>query len=584
MRYTFPFILLMALCTSHGIWAQKVDIDREKFSFPRTVLPAEPLDKDVYFYEVKVDSDPSIEDYLSDEEIASGLLIEGMKQAYNQEKHFNVHLYTSTFIMGTPSIKSRVSETKDKDGRVSRHTYYSFTIKYTWDAYYESTKPDGSVLTEKEYIFSKDNPQEYSSKEYNSSAEVKQYLKVNLKALKSTLVKECVAYLNKKASSHLSYLVGYRQRTVNENLWNMDSKKHPENAAFQKNVALLLSAISELDFTSKPEGLEAKVAPAVDYFTQLSKGDTEDKQNRRLVFASAFNLGMFYNVMEQPIEAKKWGQFLIDSDVDKKDGQSIIDRAEKIELNLLANEVSTSRFARTIPKPTESQEIADTEETEETKEPEVAKFVQCLAVTDKDEEIEGYLINDFYNKPWEVQDGVLFVPNALFNDGDFSKKSIEKYSPKELKALSFNKMTFISVLYSDVSKLTDGNPLSATAKRRFVQVVQNGKYKLLRFYEEPSSMTVFSGSIPDDEIDPADMDFYPLMLKPDSDKAVLITTKMLEDLLAKNKPLFSRYQKGEFSVDGKPIDTKRGLLERLEAKTDLDENINLELLITELNK
>jgi hypothetical protein len=211
----------------------------------------------------------------------------------------------------------------------------------------------------------------------------------------------------------------------------------------------------------------------------------------------------------------------------------------------------------------------------------VRKATPSIIVNKDDSELEGYIINYSNSDPWEIQRSVRFVSAADYNDGKYEKKAIQKFDPKEIKAFTYEKKVFIPIYYSDM----ESGAISLSSKWYFAEVLINGKIvKLLNFYDSPPSLQV--GSLGEMERQKAALlKKGPgiILLEEGEEKAKNLTTMALEKIIEKNPELLKKYQSGEYSKDKKPVDMKRGLIEKLTARTELNENIDFMNLFNVLN-
>jgi hypothetical protein len=567
-------------------FAQKVDIDKEKYSVKRTYLPTQPVSNDIYFYQVDVSLPVSVSKYIKPEQVASNFNIEGFKQAQGQPNSIKITYNTNDFYISRNEITSRTEDIKDKDGKVTgKRTLYKNKVSYTFGSNYGVKAPDGSDII-KMTNYNNQDVKVYESNEFSTSKEAANSWNDNADAQKSKLINDFINNNVDGISRYLRNQFGYTKQTISSYLWTLDSKKHAENEKFQAMTKLVIEKLKSLTYEKRPEDLEASLKPAIDYFVTISKGDMSDKNNKKLVYAAVYNLSEIYYYLDEPVQSKIYAERLINDDLDKRDGKEAVKNADDLLEKFKINKTASTHFERVFPEidqslvPVVASSSASTMAAEAPKTP---RFLEGMVITLDDKEIEGVFINEFEKSPWEVQDGIRFIPMTLFNDGKYDKKSLTKYSPKELKGLAIAGKLFVPVLFSDISKLANGSPLGATTKKYFLEVQKDGKYKLLKYYESPANLTAFSGG---NSTGPKveNLGTMDLILVPGEDKAKKVTTSYLEELITPNASLFADYQKGKYSKDGKAINVKRGMLDRMAAKTDLDENIDLNAIIDVLNK
>lgn len=588
MKLFFKIIAIIFLLANQSSFAQKVDIDKLKFNIKRTLLPKKPQGENVYFYDVNLKSNATVRQHVSDDEIIAGIKIDGMVYAPNQPNSVLVNIVFSDFLINRNELITRTEETKDKEGKVtSRKNYYKTKITYTFGVNYDvknSQKQD--VISNINYM-SANNYRTYETSEFGSSSEANKYYLDNNLSIKSNILKDLTIEMGRTLSNFFSYEIGYKAQSLNEYLWILDSKKHEEFENHQKITRKLAEELQKFTEKSKVEDINTFFGPIIEYYTKLSKLDIEDKHQKKLVYASLYNLATLYYYLDDPIQSKIYAQRLIKDDIDEKDGKELVKNADYLIDLFKKNNKFSTHFEREIPNPDQALIPVKSASTQTLKTAEAVaqapRFVEGMVITNEDKEIDGYFFNEFENAPWEVQDGVRFIASSLYNDGKFDKKSVEKFTPKELKGLVVAGKIYIPALFSDVSKVINGNPLGATAKKYFLEVIKDGKYKVLSYHEAPPTTMAFSGTM-DPKVNTDNLEKLTVLLAPGEDKAKKITTSYLEEILATNKTLFDKYQKGAYSVDGKAINVKRDMIDRMTAKSSLDKNIDFMKIIEDMNK
>lgn len=586
MQKILKLVTAFLLFASVQSTAQRVDIDKAKFVIKRTFLPRNPLAEDVFFYGVNVKNSASVRQYLQEDEIASRIKIDGFQRADGQPNSVTINMNFDEFIVRKNELTSRTEETKDKAGKVTKSYYYRIKLTYTLGAAYEVKSPDSKDIVKYVNYYDNNDFKVWESSEYSTSAEANRYYNDNSASIRANILTNLVNGLTNRISSYLRYEIGFASQELNEYFWILDSKKHDEFENNQKITKQLIEEMKRFTANSKPENVDEHFKPYFDYFNKLAKLDMEEKGNKKLVYAALYNLSILSYYLDDPIQSKIIAERLIKDDIDEKDGKELVKNADYLIDVFKKNNKFSTHFERKIPEADVSlipKKNTISAANVKIVEAPAARFLEGFVITPDDKEVEGYFFNEFVNAPWEVQDGIRFIPASLFNDGKYDKKSIEKYSPKELKGMAVEKKLYIPILFSDISKLANGSPLGATSKKYFMEVIKDGKYKLLKYFEAPPSTMVFSGSM-DAKPNLDNLEVFTILLSPNEEKGKKLTTSTLEDALMTNKVAFDKYQKGEYSLNGKPINVKRDMIDRMTAKSSLDKNINLEAIMEELNK
>lgn len=445
--------LLLVLLISKNLSAQKVDIDRSWFKVNRTLLPKSPLGDDIKYFNVNVKSNATFRLYIPDNEVVSKVDIEGFALSTKPDNAIQVNIKLNEFmIKKNEVINTRTEDVKNKEGKViSQKKYYQLKLTYTLNTEYDVINGKNNEVLEPQTIYHRQlNELTYKGEEVTSYAIAAKQYNDNGVAIRSKIINDEINNLIYRINGTLSFKYGYARVKTENFLWEMDSKKHPENEVFNSHIQHILDTFKTYTYTSKTEDFDATFGGDIEYFTKLSKLSTEDKQNEKLVQASLWNLSMIYYFNDNSVESKIYGQKLIDSEIDKKDGENIIQMANELEELFKKNNVYSTHFIREMPEP-ETIAVPEKEAiAAEVKEEAAPQFLAGLVITNEDKEIEGFFFNEIAKVPWGVQDGIRFIPSSLFNEGKYDKKSIEKYKPKELKGLSVDNKVYIPVEYADL--------------------------------------------------------------------------------------------------------------------------------------
>ncbi|MBP6387362.1 MAG: hypothetical protein KA327_12160, partial [Pseudarcicella sp.] len=526
MQKILKLVTAFLLFASVQSTAQRVDIDKAKFVIKRTFLPRNPLAEDVFFYGVNVKNSASVRQYLQEDEIASRIKIDGFQRADGQPNSVTINMNFDEFIVRKNELTSRTEETKDKAGKVTKSYYYRIKLTYTLGAAYEVKSPDSKDIVKYVNYYDNNDFKVWESSEYSTSAEANRYYNDNSASIRANILTNLVNGLTNRISSYLRYEIGFASQELNEYFWILDSKKHDEFENNQKITKQLIEEMKRFTANSKPENVDEHFKPYFDYFNKLAKLDMEEKGNKKLVYAALYNLSILSYYLDDPIQSKVIAERLIKDDIDEKDGKELVKNADYLIDVFKKNNKFSTHFDRKIPEPDVSlipKKNTISAANVKIVEAPSARFLEGFVITLDDKEVEGYFFNEFVNAPWEVQDGIRFIPASLFNDGKYDKKSIEKYSPKELKGMAVEKKLYIPILFSDISKLANGSPLGATSKKYFMEVIKDGKYKLLKYFEAPPSTMVFSGSM-DAKPNLDNLEVFTILLSPNEEKGKKLTT------------------------------------------------------------
>jgi hypothetical protein len=565
-----------------NLFSQKVDIDKVKFSVAYTDLPVRKVNTDLQYFTVNVMNSNSVKFFISSEEISNRVHIQGYKRQLEHPEAFKINIEIGEFMIHKNEITSNTTESKSKDGTVTKKTTYQLSIIHSLGGSYSVKDATGNPMIDRSNA-GRNSQQTYTSSEFDTYTAASNYARDNSVALKTNFIKDGINQIIRDVNYYTTNLYGYSKENDNDHVWILDSKKRPEYESFQQATKDLVDIFKTITLTEIPENTSEKVKPIVEYFEKIAALPNEEKADRKLVYAANYNLATLSYWLDKPTLTKKYGEAIIANDYDKRDGEDFIKKAENLLKKFEISTIKSRHFVREIPGEeytyqSQANTIAKTTAAETVI---IKKATPSIIVNKDDSELEGYIINYSNSDPWEIQKSVRFVAAADYNEGKYDKKVVQKFDPKEIKAFTYDKKVYIPIYYSSM----ESGSVSLGSKWYFAEVLVKGKIvKLLSFYDSPAGFQV--GSLGEMERQKAELlKKGPgiILLEEGEEKARNLTTMGLEKIIEKNTELFKMYIAGEYSKDKKPVDMKRGLIEKLSARTELDDNIDFMRLFNDLN-
>ncbi len=586
MKKNFLLFLVFTILVSNQINSQRIDIDKLKFKVVYTDLPARKISPNIQFYTVSLNNSNSVKGYYADHEILNLVNIEGYKRQLENPEAFKIKINIGDFMINKNEITSTTTESKSKDGTVTKTTTYKVSIQYSLSGNYSVADAKGNIMIESSRAGS-NYTQSYLSDEFRDYTAASNFSRDNSVSLKTRFIKEEVNKIINDVNYNVTDLYGYGKGVSYQHVWTTDSKRHPENEAFQQMTKDLVANLSLLTYTTMPEDIREKVKPIVAYFEKIAELPNDEKANQKLVFAANYNLASLSYWLDKPKLTKKYGEKIIANDYDKKDGETWIESADKLIKKFELADTNSRHFTREIPGENyvfQSQNNAVVAQQAIAAPQEVVivrKANPSIIVNKDDSEMEGFIINWSNSDPWDIQRSVKFVAGDKYNEGKYDKKDVQKFDPKEIKAFTYDKKVYIPIYYSDM----ESGAISLASKWYFAEVAINGKaVKLLNYYDSPPGLSIGSlGEIERQKAALAKKGPALLLLEEGEEKAKNLTTISLEKITEKNPEVMKKYLAGEYSKDKKPVDTKRGLLEKLSARSDMNPNIEYMRIINDLN-
>ena len=105
-------------------------------------------------------------------------------------------------------------------------------------------------------------------------------------------------------------------------MWIVDSRKHPEYAAHRKAFQQMNEVMFNMNASSSIAGVRVQLKPVIDYFEKIKRTYTStNKHDRKIRYASYFNLAVLYYYLDDPQAMMKEANGLVLNDFDARDGR-----------------------------------------------------------------------------------------------------------------------------------------------------------------------------------------------------------------------------------------------------------------------
>jgi hypothetical protein len=115
---------------------------------------------------------------------------------------------------------------------------------------------------------------------------------------------------------------GFSEATVNDFMWIIDSKKHPEYTAHRKAFQQMNEVLFNMNANTPIEGVREQLKQVIDYFEKIKRNyPSSRKHDRKIRYASYFNLAVLYYYLDDPQSMMKEANGLVLNDFDAKDGR-----------------------------------------------------------------------------------------------------------------------------------------------------------------------------------------------------------------------------------------------------------------------
>jgi hypothetical protein len=325
--------------------AQKsVDLDRFRFSVQYRSLPKIRLDSTYRTYNVEVEGTKMMQSFLQDLSPEKSVLLEGWRKL-PQSGHININIKLGDLLPESVSIKERVETTKDKNGVITgTKTFYRQEVVYTFDARATISDYKGAHIMDEE-LADRGNKQVYRSPEFPIKSVAEGYFMINSLSVTKELYQGCVNRAMHYLSDRITDNFGFREVTANDFMWIVDTKKHPEYSAHRKAFQDMNQVLFNMNANSSIAGVREQLQPAIDYFEKIKKTYTSTKKHdRKIRYASFFNLAVLYYYLDDPQAMMKEANGLVLNDFDAKDGKGFEQTANWLKNLFQQTNIYTRHF------------------------------------------------------------------------------------------------------------------------------------------------------------------------------------------------------------------------------------------------
>jgi len=367
-------ILIFLFLIPSIIFAQKVDIDAFRFYISNTKLPINYIPVENRTFNVKVSGD------WNNSELEQNINIPGW-DFNNDSPNLGLQVKIEPMRRGNSSLKSRVSEQKDKNGKVTSSTtyYYVTSTNYGYGSFKiyglknempkllskkelekkakkekeevakKESNPflsnvdvkdvkddvDENMSKEQAYSFSLDNSYTYTTSESTSSSAASKEYNNNTNSMYQNHMNEFVKHVIASANNYVTQYYGYSPVKNYVRFMELDSEKHPEYEMYSNATKALKTIFSKMRYNRSVEEVEKDLTPIIKYFDVVEqKYVKDDKHEKRLRAATLYNLATIFQYLDRHDKAIEIGNKMISLDLEKGDGEDIVEASTKIKRQL----------------------------------------------------------------------------------------------------------------------------------------------------------------------------------------------------------------------------------------------------------
>lgn len=319
-----PSTLLLTLFLPVIVFSQKnVDLDRFSFTVNVRTIPSVRIDSSYRTYNVGFEATRLMQNYFQELAPEKSVIIDGWKQL-PKDGHLNIQIKLDDILPESYATKERVEIIKDKTGKqTGTRSYYYQEVVYTFAATadivdYKGVQIDHIILADRGY------KQVYKSPEFAVRQVAEGYFMINVLKLTGDLYKNCVRRAVNYLSNSLSNAYGYGEATITDFMWIIDSRKHPEYSAHRNAFLTIKDVMFDMRADRPLTDAREKLQPVIKYFESIKKNyPGTSKHDRKIRYASFFNLAVIYYYLDDPQAMMKEASGLVLNDFDARDGRNL---------------------------------------------------------------------------------------------------------------------------------------------------------------------------------------------------------------------------------------------------------------------
>ena len=347
MKRSLSIFILMSLTALLGTAQVKnVDVDNVNLTYGYRALPTQPQDPICFTYTTKASSVGVAKNYISLEELANSFGIEGQIKVENPEDALlTVELSLGNIVIKSSDVHERKEESKDKDGNVTKTTYYyKVVVQYNFEAVYRVVQNGKMIKTGSALPSSYASYYVFNSNEYSTRKAAADFWNNNKDSHVSNFYIKHAQEASVHLTNTLSDLYGFSSKKQYDIIKTIDTKKHDENTAFRAAATALKNEVQAMT-ADKPLNRNA-VKPLIEYFKGIltKYTDSKSKADVRLRYAALWNLCKIYIYLDEPANVAQFADLIAPNGYDPKDGEKLKKEANALGATFEKTGIKTVHF------------------------------------------------------------------------------------------------------------------------------------------------------------------------------------------------------------------------------------------------
>lgn len=324
---------------------KKVDLDPYNFTVQWRSLPAMKIDSTYRTYNVEIEGTNLMRPFLSGLSPENTVLLEGWKKL-PEGGHISIKVNLEDLLPESVNVRERTESIKDRAGQITgTRTYYREEVRYSFAAKAIITDYKGAHIMDIN-LAGRGNKYSYFSPEFALKPLAQGYFLLNSAKITGELYRSCVNKAMHTLSENITENFGFRKVSSRDKMWIVDSRKHPEYEAHREAFRKLTDVLFSMNADSSIDKAKEKLKPVIDYFESIKQNYTSSsKHDRKMRYASYYNLAVLYYYLDDPQMMMKEAQGLILNDYDSRDGKDFERTAIWLRDLFQTNNIYTRHFS-----------------------------------------------------------------------------------------------------------------------------------------------------------------------------------------------------------------------------------------------
>lgn len=282
--------------------------------------------------------------FLKDMQPEETVLLEGWRKL-KEKGHVTISVKLDDLLPESVTVKERTETQKSRTGQITTRTYYHEEVKYSFAATAVITDYKGIHIDDIQ-IADRSRKYTYSSPEFALRTLAEGYFLLNTFKITADLFRRNVTNAMHSLSDIITDNYGFKEVSGSDIMWIVDSKKHPEYEEHRNAFRQLSEYLFSMNANTSIEKVREQVKPVIAYFERIKRDySTTSKHDRKMRYASYFNLAVLYYYLDEPQLMQKEAQGLVLNDYDTRDGRAFENTALWLKNLFQTNNIYTRHFA-----------------------------------------------------------------------------------------------------------------------------------------------------------------------------------------------------------------------------------------------